>query len=396
MNLKSLLSSGFYTVNFLFGLSGPNRIWYAPEEFVRLHPYLSLLVYAPVVISFLYVPFIGRRWLKSENLVSILLITILFYFMGTFVLSKNYLLLSGSLIFQGINFSLAPFYSIYSFTIITSISLAISVGILGSSFNRTVLQGNRIISSIHDKRAGILRIENWNRTKEKDKTPSRRQSRSEIRLNVRLPPELKGIRLVSLFVIALVLLLFILPIYSNPLEYWEYNNNKPISGAFQVNNDFMDVGNFLSAASPYGNVLYLPVTVSPNAASQGNSSFMIASTPFSSFFDGQMINQDPGPSNMTFAYPIMKYFPGNSTVNISNFLSLLGVDYIVVNTAETPTWVSAPQNEFNGGGPPWNFPLFLRTLNESKDIKFVTSFGPYFIYKVENALPAIYATNAIP
>ncbi|MEM3828509.1 MAG: hypothetical protein QXP36_04780, partial [Conexivisphaerales archaeon] len=396
LNLKDLLSSGYYVVNSSFGIAGPNRMWYAPEEFIRLHPYFAFFTFIPVILSFTYVPFLRKGWLKRKNLTVILFSTFVFYLFTVFIVSKNYLLIPNNLITDGINFSLGPLYSLYPFVIMTAICLAFSVTILQISISKHYSKGYQT-HFLEDREIHHLGVHaSKKKIRPYEYKVHRQQIKNQGKRTIYLHNPRNEVNWSIMFIISILVLLFVLPIANNPLENWQYDNKVPISGSFQVNKDFNEVGNFLSAASPYGNVLYLPITVSPNADQQARSSFMIVSPPFSPYFDGESINEDPGPVSTTFAYPLLKNFPSEQMQNITNYLDLLGINYIVVNTAEYPTWVSAPVNEFSGGGPPWNFTFYLKVLNESSGIKYVTSIGPYYIYKVVNATPMVYSTYPVP
>ncbi len=376
-NYKVLFSSGFYTQFLSFGGKGENKMWYSPVQYILSFPFLKSFIYIPVVLSFLYVIFIRSKWLYRRSLIIIGAITILFYLVVTQSIDTGYFSHSQYFIIAGINFSLSVSYSIYPFIFLTSISLAVSLDILQIRLGK--------IKSKTDYKEGVHRHNQFKNSILNSKKSILKLLRSK-----------KLVSFATIFIIAVLILLFIIPIVSNPLEEWQYSNDPPISGVFRADNSFEQVGEFIEKNSPYSNILDLPITVSPFATMYNNSSFMSVNPPFSSFFSGTSINSDPGFTSNNFAYPILKFIPNSSVRDFSNFLSLLSIKYIVVNTAQYPTWVSAPQNSFNGGGPPWDFNRLCNFLNNSVGIELASVIGPYYIYVVLNTLPIVYLSSGIP
>jgi len=399
-NFMALSSSGYYIQFFDFGGSGPNRIWFAPVQTVLNHFPLILFVYVPFILSFIYILFLFDKKLRRGNLLVLFTITLLFYLLMTRIINTGFLATSYNLILAGLNFSLSPGYTLYPYIIITAISMAISVNIITDYGNNIAKRDNQFFFSKKVKSDGVL------------KTKRRKLKNTGIlprRINFLLRnPEMaimpkimrkrcRG-RLIyygAIFIITILIVTFIFPVVNNPLENWQYQNDLPITGVFKIDSNFLNVGNFLSVYSPYNNVLQLPISASPFAYMKGNSSFMIVSPPFSSFFYGESVVEDAGLVNNTIAYPILKSIPNASIPDFSNFLRLLSIKYIILNTAQYPTWATLSKNQFAGGGPPWNFSSYFDFLNRSSGISFVRSFGPYYVYEVHNTLPMVYSSDVV-
>lgn len=361
--ILDIFTSGYYGQVGSFGEAGPNRMWYAPLEYLNLHPILYPFLFLPFVLSFLYIIFIKRTFVKTGNLLAILISSSIFYLLAASIINIGILARSGNLLLSGINFSLSITYSVYVFVLIITVTLAISLNLFVEQyFNSSKKYGG----------------ENPTETVENSPPKKRRTS-------------------FYAFIILITLLfsLFALPIMNDPLENWQFQNKPPISGVFEVNNDYINVGEYLTNNSMNYNVLILPITASPFATSLNNSSFEIVSPPFSSFFNGETLQQDPGPSNSSLAYPILKYIPNGSFNDFSNYLRLLAIKYIIINTAEYPTWVSIPKNNYADGGPPWNFSALFSYLNSSSGIIFAKEYGPYYIYKLQDTLPSLYLSSGM-
>jgi len=400
-NFMALSSSGYYTQFFNFGGAGSNRIWFAPVQTVLSHFPLILFVFVPSILSFMYILFLFDKKLKRRNILAFLAITLLFYLLVTRTINIGFLATSNNLILAGMNFSLSPLYAIYPFILITAISMAISVNILMDYLRNIARRDNQFFFSKKIK-------SDWNLKTKRKKLKNTKTSSRKINFLLRNSKIARAHKIVrgrykgrliyygTIFIITILIVMFIFPVANNPLENWQYQNDPPITGVFKIDSNFLNVGNFLSIYSPYNNVLELPISVSPFAYMKGNSSFMIASPPFSSFFYGESIVAALPPFNNAFTYPILKSIPNASIPDFSNFLKLLSIKYIILNTAQYPTWVSANRSEFAGGGPPWNFSSYFDFLNSSSGISFVRSFGPYYIYEVHNTLPMVYSSYVLP
>ncbi|MGC8621879.1 MAG: hypothetical protein ACP5U0_08210 [Caldisphaera sp.] len=398
-NAYSFLTSGFGDYPSSFVLSRPYNLWYAPLNLINHDSFLAPFVYAPFILSIFYIAYLNKKWVNRSFITltiiyQALLISFLFQFINTRSLSY-----SASPLLSGFNFFLQPYWSIYAFISFVSISLAISLNLIQRSLNDVrekdtqshLNQGE--YEFLRKFKIEILNIVNKILIVPKD---AKQKSRHNIDKLKPLRYQYRG-RLTyysSILIIIILISLYIFPIYSNPLEYYEYDHYKPVGGVFKVNNAFNEVGMFLSQNSPYYNVLYLPVTISPSAGMDGHSMFMIVMPPFGTYTDGQMISQDPGPINDSYAYPILSNFPNVSTRYFYNFLKLLSIRYIVVNTGEYPTWVN--QTSFEEKGPPWDFKAMLKVLNNSNNITFVVKIGPYYIYEVDDTLPLVYPSYMVP
>lgn len=394
-NLYAIVTSDSYGL----GGGGPGKMWYSPGQFMISHPSFIYFTVIPVILSFSYMIFLKIKWIKRKNLVVIFILTIIFYLFASKFINLVSLAYSNNFLLAGLNFSMTFEYSIYAFTIITAISLAISVNILQAymqKFNdgkqlKFIVRGEMVRHPYFSKVLPSFATMNSRMVGAKI-IGSRRNSRVKVTNHWHKG---KIYYYGTLFIVLMLVVLFVSPIVNNPLRNWQYGNDPPITGVFKPDSNYLDTGNFLSANSPYGNVLCLPVTVSPFAVMYNNSSFMTVSPPFSFFRDGLGINSDPGPTSDTFAFPIMKMIPSASITHFSNFLRLLSIKYVILNTAQYPTWVSAPPSEFAEGGPPWNYSGLFNYLNSSSGIKLVRTFGPYDIFEVLNTLPLVYLSSGV-
>ncbi|MEM0134280.1 MAG: hypothetical protein QXU18_03515 [Thermoplasmatales archaeon] len=391
--IQIFFTSFYYQVLLFFPTSGSNSIWYAPVQFISTHGIYANFLYVPVLFSFLYIIFLKDKNVKGRNLLFILVLTVIFISVVSQIVNTKFLSYSPSPIIAGLNFSLDPYYSIYPFITLISVNLAVSLNILQAYLDRRKIKDRQTILKLKEERVNVHLIACTTAFKKLHFNLTRKFARKEI-----IGHEHAGglLYIGTVLLIIVLISLYIIPIFNGPLENWEFQSETPVTGSFKVNSAFNDVGLFLSRFSPHSNVLYLPVTVSPSAGEYDNSSFMIVQPPFSSYFDGEMISQDPGFSNNTFAYPILSSFPNTSFPDFSNFLDLLSIKYVVVNTAEYPTWVNTDSSNYAEKGPPWNFSYILTTLNTSNGFKFVTSFGPYYIYLVDNSLPQLYSSYMEP
>lgn len=395
-NAFALFTSGFGNYP-SFIKSGPYRIWYAPLALVNSNLLLIGLTYVPFIFSLLYIFFINQKWVRKKNLLFLLFFEIFFISLLIQLIDTHSLSYSNDPIISGFNFFLQPSWSIYPFVMMISVLMGISLNIL-----------QNYLSTLKKKDLQTIFIDKIKKTQNFIPTKSHNFSLliAHIKSSMRAPKaQAFGSKVIrrprkgrlqycsTMATVIILVILFIAPIFINPLETYQYGSEKPIQGVFKVDSSFNEVGTFLSRESPYCNVLYLPVTISPSASMTGNSSYMIVTPPFSFYTGSEMFSQDPGPSNTSLVFPILSNFPNISYRYFSNFLSLLGIKYIVVNTNEYPTWVN--QTNFAESGPPWDFKIILNTLNESKGINFVCEIGPYYIYEVENVLPMVYASNAI-
>ena len=395
-NTLALFTSGFGNYP-SFVKSGPYHIWYAPLALVNSNVLLISLTFVPFIFSLLYIFFINQKWIRKRNLLFLLFFEIFFISLLIQVIDTRSLSYSNNPIISGFNFFLQPSWSIYPFVMMISILMGISLNILQKYLSTLKKKDSQtiFIDKIKESQKFIpTKFHNFSllivHNKHRIRVPADRAFGSKV---IRRPRKGRLKYCGTIATVIILVILFILPIFINPLETYQYGSEKPIQGVFKVDSSFNEVGTFLSRESPYNNVLYLPVTISPSASMTGNSSFMIVTPPFSFYTGSEMLSQDSGPSNASWIFPILANFPNISYSYFSNFLSLLSIKYIVVNTNEYPTWVN--QTNFVESGPPWNFKIILNTLNESKGINFVFEIGPYYIYEVKNALPMVYASNAI-
>jgi len=393
-NLFVLFSSYYGALFYSFPSFGPNNIWYSSVKSILTTPLMAYFIYIPVILSFSYLLFLAKKGINRWLLIFGLAIIAVFLIMTSRLINMDNLLYSSNFVIVGFAYSFSAGYAVYPFVIMVGVNMAISLNLLQLYFIKRVDRDNQTIFRINTKSHIIKFLKLRSRF---FKFSNKKYSRSIFQRAILKKRYVQHIQYYSTFVIIILLmLLFIFPVFNSPLEHWEYNSDAPVSGTFVADTPFEEVGQFLSKNSPYNNVLYLPITVSPSGYKDNGSSFMIVNPPFSSFFDGLSISSDAGPTNSSFAYPILKYFPNQSIPDIANYLRLLGIKYIILNTAEYPTWVTLSKNEFAGGGPPWDYAQYFQALNNSAGIEFVKSFGPFYIYEVSDSLPSIYLSSGVP
>lgn len=195
----------------------------------------------------------------------------------------------------------------------------------------------------------------------------------------------------------IMLLLFLAPQLMGAPDYevWGVGQSKVTSSVFHPSSAFMDLGNFLSNNAGNSNVLMLPIEWGPSASIDNGSRYVSVINPLTSFIKGQAVYRDRELLNNDVAYPILKLFPGPSQGNFSRYLALLGISYIVVNTAADPGWSVAPAGVY-AEGYPYDYEKIFGGLNQTYGLSGGPVFGNYRVFKFAYPDPLISAVNGIP
>ena len=167
-----------------------------------------------------------------------------------------------------------------------------------------------------------------------------------------------------------------------------------ITNVFKVPNYFENLGLYLHKSAGYNNVVILPVDQALSGAFYYNNTGEAANIdPLDDYFLGEELSEvesSPMVSNLV-------HFPSNNITNFANYLALLGVKYVILNTASFPGpgAVAKPWWPYPGAYP-WNYTAFEYYLNKTPNLTFVKSFGPFLVYKVNPNVPLVYISNGIP
>ena len=178
--------------------------------------------------------------------------------------------------------------------------------------------------------------------------------------------------------------------YSIPIaEYQQMGIDLPIgfvSSTYRPSESMIETGNFLSQVSNDGNVLVLPITIGEDVIN-GSHSLWAVNTPLFSFTSSFLEYRDRAFANNTLTYPILTKFQSNPSGNVSNYLSLFGIKYIILS-----------KNTYTFNVPfPYNTSVYERLqkyFNSTAGFSYIVSFGNYTIFKLDQTNPIIYAGNA--
>ncbi|QXJ34887.1 hypothetical protein [Saccharolobus shibatae] len=172
-------------------------------------------------------------------------------------------------------------------------------------------------------------------------------------------------------------------------------NNIAIENTFNDPPWFKDVTNIISEAK-YNNILILPIQ---NALSEtlycGETKTTIAANnPVESdYFLGEILSNG---ATSPLVYCILN-IPSSKVTNFTNYLIILGVKYIIVDTKALPGPGTHARPFTNlPGAYPWNFTSFIEFLNNTPDLTLIGIYGPYYIYTINASIPLVYASNGIP
>ena len=188
----------------------------------------------------------------------------------------------------------------------------------------------------------------------------------------------------TLLLIALVLT------YCVPIAAYEGMSTEQsvgyVDSTYHPSQSFIDTGNFLSQHSSQGNILQLPI-IAGNYIINGSNKIWTVSDPLSTFTNSFIEYRDRAGVNNTLTYPILSDFQENPKGNISSYLSLYGIKYVVISKNENPGNYIVNYNESN-------YEELQKYFNNTVEFSYVVSFGNYTIFSLKNTNPLIYASNA--
>ena len=159
-----------------------------------------------------------------------------------------------------------------------------------------------------------------------------------------------------------------------------------ITSDYHPSQSLLETGDFLSEHSTGGNVLELPIIAGDYTINSTNSIWTV-STPLSTFTNSYIEYRDRAGYTGTLTFPIFNDFQVSFTHNLSNYLSIYGIKYIVIS------------KNVNTGNYLQNYNLsdyekYINYFNNSIGYSFVASFGNYTIFAINETNPLIYASNA--
>lgn len=157
----------------------------------------------------------------------------------------------------------------------------------------------------------------------------------------------------------------------------------PTADVFHPSKQFMEVSNFLSYDTGTNNVLFLPITYGGFGSYGNNSGVYVVTNPFSSSTNNLLLYRARSGTNTSFGFPLAENFPSNESSNISNYLSVLGIKYIILDkNTDYP-------------GYPWNFTSVYSALSRSKDFTLLENYNPYYIFSLNSYIPIIYPSQGV-
>lgn len=204
----------------------------------------------------------------------------------------------------------------------------------------------------------------------------------------------------SLFVVSkwlpAVLIGFLVITYSMPISLYGQEgvqqNFGYVTSNYHPSQSLIDTGHFLSENSGDGNVLELPITTGEYTVNSTNS-YWAVSTPLYTFTNSYIEYRDRSDAPNALTFPILNdfqvsYFHNASySHNLSNYLSLFGIKYVVIS-----------KNEYTGDYPvsynSTDYQNFINYFNDTPGYSFVSSFGNYSVFELNETNSLIYASNA--
>ena len=111
-----------------------------------------------------------------------------------------------------------------------------------------------------------------------------------------------------------------------------------VSSIYHPSQSFIDTGKFLSNHSFQGNVVEFPIIAGEYLVNSSHSLWAVE-TPLSAFTSSFLEYRDRVGTNNTLTFPILSQFQTDPHGNISNYLSLYGIKYIVISIACIYNWI---------------------------------------------------------
>lgn len=194
-----------------------------------------------------------------------------------------------------------------------------------------------------------------------------------------------AVKLFPAILICILVLAYSMPIALYGQEGVQQNFGYVISN-YHPSQSLIDTGNFLSKHSGDGNVLELPITTGEYTIN-GTNSFWAVSTPLSTFTNSYIEYRDRSDTPNALTFPIMNEFQNSYSHNLSKYLSLFGIKYIVIS-----------KNEYTGNFfvnyNLTDYEKLITYFDEMPGYSFVSSFGNYTVFELNETNPLIYASNA--
>lgn len=220
----------------------------------------------------------------------------------------------------------------------------------------------------------------------KDSLDKKKQRKYSIKYNINLRKSLS----ISGKWFPAILICILVVTYSMPIALYGQEgvqqNFGYVTSSYRPSQSLIDTGNFLSEHSGDGNVLELPITAGDYTINSTNS-FWAVSTPLSTFTNSYIEYRDRSDAPNTFTFPILNNFQTSYSNNLSKYLSLFGIKYVVIS-----------KNEYTGNYPMsynlTDYEKLISYFNEIPGYSFVSSFGNYTVFELNETNPLIYASNA--
>ena len=182
-----------------------------------------------------------------------------------------------------------------------------------------------------------------------------------------------------------ILMCILISTYSIPIAGYQGMSTGYTTSSYHPSHAFVSTGKFLSEHSGQGNILEFPV-IAGDYKTTGNHSIWTVSSPLSSFTSSFMDYRDRVGVNNTLTYPIFNKFQAHPNGNLSNYISLYGIKYIVISKNVNASF----ESDYNSS----TYMALQDYFNSTKGYSFINSYGNYTIFSLNNTNPIIYASNA--
>ena len=347
---------------------------YSSAHMVRASIPLTIFAGFPIYLA------IGALFIKNKSkaLVRYLwTILILIILISAKIIDIGAVFLSQNIVLNGLAFSFSTAYNgipaFSGFPIILTVAVLIGYTISGVLKNAIMIVDKKYLGKrvkAKEKRVKLL------------KASSRHAFLSTVGVLNR-PLKNHNIAKFLAIVFVLLLLLSIYPIMLDPLMELNIGQSANISAKYIPQKSMLNVANFLSTIDVTNNVLVLPITIGEASDVVNGSGYMTVDSPLSSAVGGTLLYRDRSANASWLTYPIYLFGEGIGTGNLTNYLRMLGVGFVVLDTAL-----------FNAGYSP-NYTLIRNQLNPSNGFQLIMSASPYFIYKLQPPTDYIYGASSV-